>query len=645
MLTLKPFQVDDVKFLTQPNEDFNLPHRLLANPPGAGKTPVAAIAIKTVKAKSVLIICPSSKLVKNAWKRHLIEWAGIPEDQIFIVNSGIDYPASKCPFVIVNYELLQSKLLVKVFLQRWYDVIICDEAHRLKNLKGKTTKVVLSTHPKVPPLIGRGYHKWLLSGTIMPNRPIELYPILKVLTPELIEPYADWEKFGRHFCNGFKEGFGAWNFKGASNIPDLAKRLKPFMRRVSEEEIGLDIDVIESDFYIDDLKIEGSEEDTPLATLRKEIGLAKIPDVAEYIKDQFTANKTKFLVFAYHPEVLQNLGNKLYDHAHVIYGGTTKARRDKVVEAFMKDPKSPVLLAQIGTMGEAVDGLQHVCHNIINVEPDWSCGRWYQAEGRLKRFGQNKPVKVCHVIAKGTLDDRVIATFDRKEKNIDLLYSTPSSGKNFWFDLKQKTEIELCHSVLDVIEENFENIVKNTIKQERKQTMIENHLERIADALEGIQVAAEKQLELTVEAATFYKAERLNAKASVDNIQKVIDKQLKKQEVESEQPTEPANPVKSTSTSGKKVAGKSGKPVPTVKSVNGKKTVSKDDLRDLAASVHTQLGADKASAKKITEVLERNGVSKIDELDDEQHEAVKSMLNALVSDEAEPSEDEVEVEF
>lgn len=630
MLTLKPFQIEDVKFLTQPKEDFQQPHRLLANPPGAGKTPVTAVAMKTVGAKSTLIICPSSRLVKKAWKRHLIEWAGVPEDEIFIVDSGIDYPSTKCPFVIVNYELLQSKPLVKVFLNRWYDVIVCDEAHRLKNLKSKTAKVVLSTHPKVPPLIGRGYHKWLLSGTIMPNRPIELYPVLKVLASSLIAPYTDWEKFGRHFCNGFKEGFGAWNFKGASNIPDLAKRLKPFMRRVSEEEIGLDVEVIESNFYIDDLVIEGSEEDTPLATLRKEIGLAKVNDVAEYIKDQFTANKTKFLVFAYHPEVLQNLGNKLYDHAHVIYGGTTKARRDKVIEAFMTDKKSPVLLAQIGTMGEAIDGLQHVCHNIINIEPDWSCGKWYQAEGRLKRFGQKHTVKVCHIIAKGTLDDRVVATFDRKEKTIDLLYGEDVSKaldrvvqlRKLLFDQFNTGilagEVYGRSDTLEVLQKYKEN----------KQTMLENHLERIADALEGIQVELEKIANPTIKVES-----------------SMVEEQSKPKKQEKEVITQLTVPVVTTKNGTSKP--KSSSPVKPASKPNGTKkngsSITKDDLRDLAASVHEKLGGDKASVAKITEVLNRNGVTKIDELEDEQHLALKEMLEGLLNEETE--QDEVEVEF
>lgn len=428
-MILYPYQHVGVKHLTTRNADpRSASHKLIADACGLGKTVQACAALHKVSAKSAIIVTPAPDTIKTSWRRTLIECGAAQEDEIQIISSG-DAVVDSRPFKIINYEmLLNDDVYRAIYWSGWKDAVIIDEAQRLKGIESKRSLRILGGGSGS--LASRGYWKWLLSGTIMPNRPIELYPILSALYPAALAGYESYAAYGKHFCGGF-EGERGWNFNGASNLDELAKRIAPFFLRREIEDVYAEMpEVIERVCYIDLGDMDCDETNTPQASLRKEIGIAKIPYVLEYVKDRLTQNSDKLLVFVYHREVAERLYAELQPTAALIYGGLSSSQKQQAIDSFTKTDKSRVLIAQINVAGEGIDGLQHVCNNIIDAEPDWVAGGYEQRVGRLRRIGQSKPVDYVALVAENTLDDAIVGSRVRKQKNIDHLFKSIAEIQN-----------------------------------------------------------------------------------------------------------------------------------------------------------------------------------------------------------------------
>lgn len=462
---LYPFQQSDCQFLLDISGSSS-GARLLANDMGLGKTPTSVTALVEGRVETVLIVCP--KPIKETWARQLIDWGFCTRDQICVIENGFDY-VKPVKAVIINYELAVAELILKQLLRKRFGAIILDEAKRLKSLGSKRSTLILGGGASS--LVSRGYYKWLLDGTIAPNRPIELYPILKTLAPECIKGYTGWEAFGKHFCDGKELDNipGAFNFKGASNTEELAERMRPFMRRRRISEVYKHLPpVIGHTVYVDCGTFDCDESNTPTGTLRRMVGEAKVPYVAEYLKDWLENHiGEKILVFTYHKTVSDQLRFAFGKNSELIYGDTSEADRKRIVARFQQDKACRVLFAQINVMGEGIDGLQQVCNNILFAELDWSAGGVDQAIGRLRRIGQTKPVNVITLVAEDTLDDSINGTYWSKKRVLDLLLNSHTMKDE---DMSLELEVK---RLADAAEKIFAHLVGEPVKVENAQKAAE----------------------------------------------------------------------------------------------------------------------------------------------------------------------------
>lgn len=404
--------------------------RYLGDAPGLGKTPQTTQAAKELGIRSALTITPAAPSIKQAWATHWAEWAGVPASDVFIVNSTTQKIPKK-PFLIVNYELITDKkrIIFNQLTKRRFDLCVMDEAQRLKSTTSKRTRQIIGT---TEGLTRNSKRRWFLSGTPMPNRPIELYPILRQFAPEVIAPHLTLEQYAIYFCDGWIDDFGKLHAKGVSNETELRDRLKSFMilREVDDvydqlppvEERVIKIE-IDAEPWLDD---DESLDELPMATQRKVIGEAKIPYAVKYIKTWMRDNPNdKLMVFAYTREVVEQLTSQLRQFgASNIYGGTTANQKKQCVSNFVNNRKNRIIVAQINSAGEGIDGLQTVCNNGFFVEIDWSAGGWDQALGRLRRMKQTKAVKIAYLVAKDTLDQAIIGTYRKKKKILDFVMAT-----------------------------------------------------------------------------------------------------------------------------------------------------------------------------------------------------------------------------
>jgi SWI/SNF-related matrix-associated actin-dependent regulator 1 of chromatin subfamily A len=201
-MRLYPFQEEDV------NNILMRKHTLLASELGTGKTVVAIEAINRTKARRVLCIVKAS--IKINWRRKLEEWLDSPRE-IQIVNKRTDIIEPFAEIIIVNYDLVIHSHIFYQLKRMRFEWLFCDESHYLKNLKTKRTMAILSRNG----LIHQTARSLMITGTPVLNRPSELYPILKVLAPDVIAPYNDYWAYAKRYCAAWMDGFGL-NDKGAS---------------------------------------------------------------------------------------------------------------------------------------------------------------------------------------------------------------------------------------------------------------------------------------------------------------------------------------------------------------------------------------------------------------------------------------------
>jgi SWI/SNF-related matrix-associated actin-dependent regulator of chromatin subfamily A-like protein 1 len=408
---LYPFQEEAVQFLMAE------PHRLLAHEPGLGKTIMALEAAARLGCKSILIICPA--IIKETWAKHIEDWTTFDSKSIQILKKKTDKILDK-RIIILNYELLYGGTVHKQLLQKKFDLAIVDECHKVKNTSSKISNILLAKHGKRPPLLSIAYRKILLTGTPMPNRPIELYPILKTLAPKSLGPYTTYESFGNRFCDPVENDYGI-NYDGASNIEELKQRLSGFMLRREIHDVWKELpDKVVSPIYCNiDLDID--ERDTPLATLRKQLGDAKIPFVVEYIKDKMETEIGKCVVFAYSRSVIETIANheKLAKFEPVfIYGSLSYEDKAFALKYFKTNSNCRIIVLQYNAAGVGLDGLQQHSNCMVMAEPDWSAGTFDQAIGRLHRIGQNELVRVYPIIALNTLDESIFGVYNKKSNII-----------------------------------------------------------------------------------------------------------------------------------------------------------------------------------------------------------------------------------
>lgn len=452
---LKDFQKIGIKFLTGKKR------RLLADDMGLGKTVQAAGAINELNPKKVLVITLAT--LKINWMRELIEWTH-ENFEYQILYKVKDIVNRKANIIIANYDLVIYPEIFKQLKNIDFDILILDEAHNLSNMKAKRTQKILNNEG----LVRNSKRVYALTGTPVRNRPKDFYVLLKVLAPEVIHPFLSYEAYAKRYCGGFYDSYGVLNDKGASNIEELNERLKSFMLRRTKEEVLTELPpVVEkiiplemTSEIIDVLKeeenlIEDVNEYSPnselgiQATIRRQLGEAKLPQVFEYIENLLKTEE-KIVIFAYHREVINHI--RIYFAGYgvrCIQGGMTNQLKQMEVDLFIKDKNSRIFVGQMTAAGFGVDGLQKVSSNVVFAEIDWVPGNMDQARDRLVRIGQNNTVVAHYLVIPDTLEDNMMKSVISKGKVITRLLS-------------------------------------NTNKKEEKNMTIEQTLDRIATALEKI---------------------------------------------------------------------------------------------------------------------------------------------------------------
>ena len=323
----------------------------------------------------------------------------------------------------------KDKLTIKVkdhIARMGFKTIICDEIHMLKNYKAKRTKMLDAMSRMVPNFVG-------LSGTPMMNKPIELYPIIKMIDPHL---FPNMMTFAQRYC-GLKKSRWGWDFSGSSNSKELNEILTEqiMLRRLKRDVLTelppkvnsvIPLEISNRSEYdkvlnetIDWVKLVGVDQAVKAKKaeaiiryerLKQAAIKGKMESLCEWIQDFLDDGCEKLVVFAWHQDVIRELHRRF---KKISVCPLVMGHRQKCVDAFNDDSKVSIFFGNVQSEGTGIN-LQ-VASNVVKAEIIPSPSLHAQASDRCHRIGQKDSVNVWWMIAKDTIEEKILKSLDKKK--------------------------------------------------------------------------------------------------------------------------------------------------------------------------------------------------------------------------------------
>jgi SNF2 family DNA or RNA helicase len=439
----------DLKLLSVPLYDYQMRGALflacrgrsiLGDDMGLGKTVQTLAAIELLArergVRKVLVVAPAS--VKYQWEGEIRKFTGRP---VQVIDGGPDDRRDlyELPtfFRLVNYEQVVRD---REAINAWRpDVVVLDEAQRIKNWESKTSKEVKKL---------RSRYAIVLTGTPLENKLEELYSIVQ---------FVDERRFGPafQFLHDHRVLDEAGNLKGYRNLDTIRERLGPiFLRRTRGEVLTQLPPRTDSTVYVElaaEQRGPYEEQRVTLARLlhknyltdldRKRVLASvvnmrticdslflfdrqnrvspKLDEVEELLPELIAGGPGeaahKVVVFSQWETMILETAkvlDKLGVGYAVLHGGLPGKERKEVLERFKTDPACAVFLST--DAGGTGLNLQ-VADTVVNLELPWNPAVLEQRIARVHRMGQNRPVRVVNFVTRGTIEEKVLRTLESKQ--------------------------------------------------------------------------------------------------------------------------------------------------------------------------------------------------------------------------------------
>lgn len=482
---------------------------ILADEVGLGKTIEAGLVIKEYLVRGlvrkVLILVPASLVLQ--WVRELNQKFGIPA-----VAQKKEYMWKTCDIIVASIDTAKRDPHRDIVLGEEYDMLIVDEAHKLKNKKTSNYKFVLELRKK---------YCMLLTATPVQNDLGELYNLITLLKPGQLGGQG---QFAANFVVGKRlpknedklqeelskvmirnrRGDGELEFtkRVVKNIPltlspdeqALYNGVCDFVRGRYEESRGdlgsmLSLVTLQREVcssrdavFVTLVNLfKKTAEDSPL---RPKIW--ELVELIRAVKSNTKAEKTlelirsigdKAIVFTEYRASQEYLLAFLKERnitAVPYRGGMNRGKKDWMMDLFRN--RAQVMVATEAG-GEGIN-LQF-CHHIINFDLPWNPMRVEQRIGRVHRLGQTEDVHIFNLSTVGTIEEHILSLLHEKINMFEMVIggldtilerfekqtSLESSLFKMWAESKSDEEIR---RQLDRLGDSFRHI-REEVEQERKE--------------------------------------------------------------------------------------------------------------------------------------------------------------------------------
>jgi SNF2 family DNA or RNA helicase len=404
-----PYQLEGIAFLMPRHS------ALLADEMGLGKTAQAILALRLLFHQGLiqraLVVCP--KPLVNNWSRELSSWA---PDVPFEILGGdtasrkAAWTVSNTPLKLINYELLTRDADVVDDDNLRFDVVVLDEAQRIKNHGSKTAQVVRSV---------RRCRSWALTGTPVENRPEDLVNLFAFVDPGRIPPDTPAKRLpaltSECILRRTKDIV-------ASDMPpriiqDVYLELSPAQREaytLAETEGVIRLNALGDTVTVQHvfelvMRLKQICNFDPLtgASAKLEQLLADMQEVAE--------SGRKAIVFSQWVEPLEVLAKALAPMGPLqFHGKIPSADRPRILDQFRNDPTKHVILMSYGT-GSVGLNLQFTNY-VFLFDRWWNPAIEDQAINRAHRLGQKSTVFVKRFISQGTIEGKIAEVLQKKRE-------------------------------------------------------------------------------------------------------------------------------------------------------------------------------------------------------------------------------------
>lgn len=404
-----PYQIRGIAFLMPRHS------ALLADEMGLGKTAQVIISLRLLfhagLIRTALVVCPKPLVIN--WTRELRTWA--PDVPFEIVAGDNEtrravWRVSNCPLKLVNYELLTRDAAEVEDEKVRFDVVVLDEAQRIKTRESKTARAVRNLHRQ---------RSWAMTGTPIENRIDDLVNIFAFVDPDRIPPETPARQLPALtrdcILRRTKE-------EVASDMPpriirDAYPELTPAQRQayaLAEKEGVIHLNALGDTITVQHvfelvmrLKQICNFDPRTRQSAKLEQLMADLAEVA--------ASDRKAILFSQWVEPLEYLAEALREFGPLQYHGKVPHKeREGILERFRSDPTKHVLLMSYGT-GSVGLNLQF-SNYVFLFDRWWNPAVEDQAINRVHRLGQKSPVFVTRFVSPGTIEGRIADILEKKRQ-------------------------------------------------------------------------------------------------------------------------------------------------------------------------------------------------------------------------------------
>ncbi|MCD4718673.1 MAG: DEAD/DEAH box helicase, partial [Desulfobacula sp.] len=396
---------------------------------------------------------------------------GTAQEKRFIFKNGSNY------FKITHHEAVLRD--VTIIAKMKPDLIILDEAQRIKNFNTKTADAVKQL-PRD--------HAIILTGTPLENKLEDVYSIIQFLDPYLLSPL--WDFAGRHFMISRKT---KGNILGYQKLDELREKLSSIVIRRKKDEVLKDLpETVTNNYYIQLsnkqdkihsgymsalIPILAKKFLTPIDIQRIQMFLLKMrmvcnstylidkktnisPKLDEFksiISELVKENNRKVVVFSEWTTMTFLVAKHLSD-AKIPFvelsGKVPVKKRQKLIDEFSNNPECKIFLStDAGGTGLNLQAADCV----INFELPWNPAKLNQRTGRVNRIGQtSKCINVINLIAKRSIEEKILSGIQMKT---DLFKSVFEDGSDF-VDFSSEKKAGLINRLREMMGETPDELAK-----------------------------------------------------------------------------------------------------------------------------------------------------------------------------------------
>ena len=425
---------------------------VLADDMGLGKTVQALAHITTLQAAKalkhpVLIVCPTSVLPN--WQAELAQFA--PKLTVLLWHGAtrktLSHQIGSEDVILTSYPLLVRD--IETFKQQPLSLIIHDEAQMLKNPKTAGFKAAKQL---------KAAQTLALTGTPVENQLTDAWSLMELVTPGLL---GNLDQFNRNLAKPIMRD----NDAQAKRL--LARRLRPFMLRRTKEQVASDLPAkSEIPEWIDLSAAQQAlyesmrllmqkrvrEEIARVGLMRSHIvfldALLKLRQICcdprllagQDAKAEISAKFSRLMEML--PELLA-MGRKVILFSQftsmldlIIPELNARNIAFSEIRGSTKDRQAPVRSFQSGAVPLILVSLKAggtglnltAADTVILYDPWWNPAVEAQAIDRAHRIGQTKPVFVHRLIARGTIEEKILSLQDKKRSLAAALWGEEADG-------------------------------------------------------------------------------------------------------------------------------------------------------------------------------------------------------------------------